>query len=139
MYILREYAAFGFLALLLTVSLVGLCGFGYVVKVVGFRSIAALRDFRLSVPMQLMPPRVKAFRSRYLFVLVLVPALSLMLRAQKPVAPAASESPYTIKISADEVILHATVRNRKGTPVAGLAEENFQVFEDKVLQRLKHF
>src|SRR3954470_13869391 len=134
MYILREYAAFGFLALLLTASLVGLCGFGYVVKVVGFRSIAALRDFRLTVPMQLNVLRGKAFRSRYLLVLVLVPALSLMLRAQKPASPGGSESPYTINVSVDEVVLHATVRNRKGTPVAGLAEENFQVFEDKVLQ-----
>jgi Ca-activated chloride channel family protein len=139
MYILREYAAFGFIALLLTVSLVALCGIGYVVKVMGFRSMAVLRDFRFPVPMRLMPVRVKAFRSRYLLLFVLVPALSLMLRAQKPAAPAASDSPYTINVSVDEVVLHATVRNRKGTPVAGLAKENFQVFEDRVVQRLKHF
>ena len=33
----------------------------------------------------------------------------------------------------------ATVRNRRGTPVAGLGRESFQVFEDQVLQPIKHF
>jgi Ca-activated chloride channel homolog len=31
------------------------------------------------------------------------------------------------------------VRNRKGTPVAGLGKDNFQVFEDGVPQTIKHF
>ncbi|HEV2494819.1 MAG TPA: VWA domain-containing protein [Terriglobia bacterium] len=47
--------------------------------------------------------------------------------------------PYTIRISVDMVVLHATVRNRKGTPVSGLAEGDFQVYEDGVLQEIKYF
>lgn len=50
-----------------------------------------------------------------------------------------SDNPYTIKVNVHEVLLHATVRNKKGTPVAGLAQENFQVFEDRTIQPIKHF
>ncbi|MDT8069568.1 MAG: VWA domain-containing protein [Terriglobia bacterium] len=46
---------------------------------------------------------------------------------------------YTINVNVEEVVLHATVRNRKGTPVAGLCKRNFQLFEDRVPQSIKHF
>jgi len=46
---------------------------------------------------------------------------------------------YTINVSVDEVVLHATVRNHRGTPVAGLGKDNFQVFEDRVPQPIRHF
>lgn len=60
--------------------------------------------------------------------------------SQIPTPPPPSPEPgYTINVKVDEVLLHATVRNRKGTPVAGLERENFQVFEDRVLQQIKHF
>lgn len=51
----------------------------------------------------------------------------------------APDARYTINVRVGEVVLHATVRNRKGTPVAGLNRDNFQVFEDRVLQPIKHF
>ncbi len=35
------------------------------------------------------------------------------------------------------VVLHGTVRNRKGTPVSGLDKDGFQVYEDGVLQQIK--
>src|SRR3954466_14925828 len=59
--------------------------------------------------------------------------------AQQPTLTPSPESRYTINVNVREVVLHATVRNRKGTPVAGLGVENFQVFEDRVQQPIKHF
>jgi Ca-activated chloride channel family protein len=46
---------------------------------------------------------------------------------------------YTIKVGVEEVLLHVTVRNHNGKPVAGLSRENFQVFEDRVPQPIKYF
>ncbi|MCU1286739.1 MAG: von Willebrand factor, type [Acidobacteriales bacterium] len=77
--------------------------------------------------------------SRRLVALVCVLALAQLLNAQQTAGSSAPDSKYTINVSVREVVLHATVRNRKGTPVAGLAQENFQVFEDHVLQPIKHF
>ena len=39
----------------------------------------------------------------------------------------------------DLVVLRATVRDHKGAPVSGLTKENFQVYEDKVLQQIESF
>ena len=46
---------------------------------------------------------------------------------------------YTIRVNADSVVLHATVQNRKGTLVAGLGKDNFQVYEDGILQQIDYF
>src|ERR1700688_4562560 len=46
---------------------------------------------------------------------------------------------FTIRTSVDLVVLRATVRDRKGAPVAGLGKEDFQVFEDKVPQQIESF
>src|SRR4051812_30675358 len=53
----------------------------------------------------------------------------------------ASDPGYTINLNVAEVVLHATVRNHKGkgTPVAGLGKDDFQVFEDGVPQPIKYF
>jgi VWFA-related protein len=37
------------------------------------------------------------------------------------------------------VVLHATVLDRKNALVSGLGKENFQIFEDGVLQQIKYF
>jgi Ca-activated chloride channel homolog len=66
-------------------------------------------------------------------VLFMAPAF-----AQTPPSPPAPDD-YTINVQVNEVLFHATVRNRKGAPVAGLQRENFQVFEDRVMQQIKHF
>ena len=50
-----------------------------------------------------------------------------------------TDKDFTFNVNVHEVLLHATVRNRKGAPVAGLNKEDFQVFEDRVLQPIKHF
>jgi Ca-activated chloride channel family protein len=57
----------------------------------------------------------------------------------KPRAPAQQAGDYTINVRVDEVLLHATVQNRRGTPVAGLGKDDFRVFEDGVPQSIRHF
>lgn len=44
-----------------------------------------------------------------------------------------------IKINVDLVVLHATVRDREGMPVAGLGRKDFEVYEDGVLQQIDSF
>jgi VWFA-related protein len=50
-----------------------------------------------------------------------------------------SDNQETIKINVDLVVLHATVQNHKGIPVSGLGKEDFQVYEDGVLQEIESF
>lgn len=45
----------------------------------------------------------------------------------------------TIKINVELVVLHASVQNSEGVPVSGLGKENFQVYEDGVLQQIESF
>jgi len=46
---------------------------------------------------------------------------------------------YKISVSVSSVVLHATVEDRKGAPVSGLAKDDFQVYEDGSLQKLDFF
>jgi Ca-activated chloride channel family protein len=70
---------------------------------------------------------------------LLLAASALLFCQQAPFAPSSDANAYTLKVSVGEVLLHATVRSRGGAPVAGLGRENFQIFEDRVLQPIKHF
>jgi VWFA-related protein len=45
----------------------------------------------------------------------------------------------TVKINVDLVVLHATVQDRKRNLVSGLGKEDFQVYEDGVLQQIDSF
>ena len=55
-------------------------------------------------------------------------------------APQPSQlAPYAIRSNVNLAVLRATVRDHKGEPVAGLTQENFQVYEDKVLQPIESF
>src|SRR5689334_3657447 len=74
-----------------------------------------------------------------LLVTFLCPLLATFVCAQQPAIPLSSDAPYTINVSVDEVLLHATVRNSAGTPVSGLGEGTFKVFEDGVPQVIRHF
>jgi Ca-activated chloride channel homolog len=49
------------------------------------------------------------------------------------------EDPSTISVSVDMVVLSATVRDRKGVLVSGLAKEDFQVYEDGIPQQIDCF
>jgi Ca-activated chloride channel family protein len=46
---------------------------------------------------------------------------------------------YTIGVNVDMVVLQATALDRKGALVSGLGQNNFQIYEDGVLQPIKHF
>jgi Ca-activated chloride channel homolog len=46
---------------------------------------------------------------------------------------------YTIKVNVDTVVLRATARDRKNILVSGLNKDDFQVYEDGVLQPIKYF
>jgi VWFA-related protein len=48
-------------------------------------------------------------------------------------------SPYQISVSVDLVVIHATVSTRKGAPVAGLQEQDFEIYEDGVRQKIRLF
>lgn len=85
-----------------------------------------------------------AFANRCLaafFLLVVFPATA---RPQEnPPSPGPGTDPYTdpytIRVNVDMVVLHASVQNRQGVLVSGLAKDNFQVYEDGVPQQIKHF
>jgi VWFA-related protein len=67
-------------------------------------------------------------------------SLSLLIVAQRATAQSAAES-ESANFSADVslVVLHATVRNRSGSFVSGLRQENFQVLEDGQPQTIRLF
>jgi Ca-activated chloride channel homolog len=48
-------------------------------------------------------------------------------------------TPYTINVSVDLVVLYATVQNSRGNLVSGLGKDDFQVYEDGVLQEIRSF
>jgi hypothetical protein len=61
-------------------------------------------------------------------------------RLKKSRPPSAAKLTATrSKVSVDMVVLHATLRNHKGTPVAGLGKGDVQVYEDGVLQEINYF
>ena len=73
-----------------------------------------------------------------LFAISLLLVLVALARAQQA-PPSSPDARYRINVSVDEVLLHATVKNRRGAPVAGLGKDDFQIFEDRVPQTIKHF
>lgn len=72
-----------------------------------------------------------------LFVLIVLPSLAWPQETSP--SPSRQGDEYTIRVDANSVVLHATVQNRKGTLVAGLGKDNFQVYEDGVLQQINYF
>lgn len=71
------------------------------------------------------------------FFLIVLPCVALS--RQKAQVDPSHQDGYAIRTSVNLVVLGVTVRDRKGSPVAGLGEENFQVFEDKVPQQIESF
>jgi Ca-activated chloride channel family protein len=84
---------------------------------------------------------VTSLRCRLLFVrggcLLTLLFLSVASTAQQ--SPSGAPRPFTFDVSVNEVVLHATVHDRRGTPVAGLNKENFQIFENGALQTTHFF
>jgi Ca-activated chloride channel homolog len=79
-----------------------------------------------------------AFQKRWLFS-VFVPIILPCVLMSQSVPKTEQAGPYAIRTNVDLVVLHATVRDRKGTPVSGLGKDNFQVYEDKVPQQIESF
>ena len=50
-----------------------------------------------------------------------------------------SNNDYTLRINTNLVILNATVLDRRNALVSGLGKNDFQVYEDHVLQQIKYF
>jgi len=71
--------------------------------------------------------------------LVLISLLRVAEANESPALQSVQNDRYTIKISVDQVVLHATVQNSRGTSVSGLAKDNFRIYEDGVLQEIKYF
>lgn len=75
---------------------------------------------------------------RLIALLVLI-ALPSFVRAQASSLPQSHPDEYTINVDVNMVVLHATAQERKGVLVSGLNKDDFQVYEDGVLQQIKYF
>lgn len=135
MFIVREYAACLLLALLLAALVVAGYGIFLALKAgyrIAARTVRSLRGAQI--------PETHVARIASLFTVFFLIVLLSAARANQPSASQSGrDDGYTIKVSVDQVVLHATVRNRRGTPVSGLGKENFQIYEDGVLQEIKNF
>ncbi|MGE5114220.1 MAG: VWA domain-containing protein [Acidobacteriaceae bacterium] len=72
-------------------------------------------------------------------LLVLITPANLARTQESSPSRGRTEDLYTFRVSVDMVILHATVQNHKHALVSGIRKENFQVYEDGVLQQIKYF
>lgn len=72
----------------------------------------------------------------FFFLIVLQGAARFPQREPLPPRQGARD---TIRVNVDLVVLHATVQNRNRALVSGLGKENFQVYEDGVLQQISSF
>jgi len=78
-------------------------------------------------------------RARCLSALLALLFLPTSIWAQEASSSKNQDSPFIISVSVNMVVLHATVQDRKGRLVSGLSKENFQIFEDGVLQPITFF
>jgi len=75
---------------------------------------------------------------RRLIAIVAVISLPILAAAQVP-QQSESGSDYTLKLNADMVLLSATVVDRHNALVYGLQKNDFQIYEDGVIQQIQHF
>jgi VWFA-related protein len=72
-----------------------------------------------------------------------IPAVLLLMCfsgvCQTPPADLVQDPEYRLSVDVNLVVLHATVRDRQGRFVAGLRDQDFEVYEDGVLQHIKFF
>jgi Ca-activated chloride channel family protein len=54
-------------------------------------------------------------------------------------SPGGPVAPYTIQVNVDVVVLRASAQGPNNSLVSGLAKDNFQVYEDGVLQQISYF
>jgi len=83
-------------------------------------------------PTQSESRRVSTLRRLVALCFLLLPTPG---RPQQPAQP----QDFTIGVNVDMVVLQATALDHKNTLVSGLSKEDFQIYEDGVLQTIKHF
>lgn len=84
--------------------------------------------------------RTAACFSACLAAFLILFTLSNWARSQEPSsAPNRPVDAYTLRVSVDMVVLRATAQDRKNILVSGLDKDDFQVYEDGVLQPIKYF
>jgi Ca-activated chloride channel family protein len=77
---------------------------------------------------------------RRLVTIVVLGVLPSLAWPQKPSPPSSHQGDdFTISVNVDMVVLHATAQDHKGTLVSGLGKDDFQVYEDGLLQPIKFF
>lgn len=135
MFIVREYAAC-IVVVLFAATLLFAGGGVFLLFKVGWRfaarNLPSLKGVRIR--------EAHVTRIASLVVVFFLIVLLRVARANEPTAPQSGQGDeYTIRVSVDQVVLHATVRNRRGTPVSGLGKGNFQIYEDGVVQEIKYF
>src|SRR5438046_5094394 len=92
-----------------------------------------------------LPPRIRINSSPYMYrktaFSVAIVLFSLVVFAQERSQPKKNQGDkaYTLSVETLEVQLPISVLDREGRPLNGLTKENFQIFEDKVLQTIKTF
>jgi VWFA-related protein len=84
--------------------------------------------------------KMRAFAQCLLISLLVVTLKPDLIRCQEPHPPSNSQADvYTLQIRANLVILSATVQDRHHALVSGLGQDDFQIYEDGVLQPIKYF
>src|SRR6267142_466134 len=76
------------------------------------------------------------------FLLVVLPAVMIARqgRSQAPQETSADKKPtQTLKIDVDLVLVNATVTDSLNRYVSGLGQEHFQIWEDKLEQKIEYF
>jgi len=76
---------------------------------------------------------------RRLSLLILIAMTSLAWAQESSPSQSLPAEPYTIKVNVDMVVLRLTAQDGKNALVSGLSKEDFQVYEDGVLQPIKNF
>jgi Ca-activated chloride channel homolog len=109
------------------------------------RAFSNLRRFRTTEGRLTLTTARRWSSARGLVIALSLPALLLtgFLGRMGSQAPAATgvqaEDPFRISVNVDLVLLHATVRDRKGQQTSGLLEQSFEVYEDGLRQAIRLF
>jgi Ca-activated chloride channel homolog len=99
-------------------------------------------ELYLSAPRPRRRPRLQdtPHFSSWLVAILFLITVSSRARAQESApSPPHPVNEYAIKVNVDMVVLRATAQDRKNILVSGLNKDNFQVYEDGVLQPIKYF
>jgi len=74
-----------------------------------------------------------------LLALLALPSVALAQTSSSSQSRQDSADDYTISVNVNQVVLSATAQDHNNALVSGLGKDDFQVFEDGVLQQIKYF